>query len=274
MKTIEQLEKQYILRNKDPFLNSPPRENIRYISSDNYYLSMLNINPKGIEPREYIQYAKADLMSKDTRGAINAIGNAKRAVHLLIDSLLEISGLALNFSNKKFPKKLDIIEKSEFFPTILINALNQERNIIEHEYQRTSFEDAQKFVAVAEMLQMLCYPILKRFVHGVHIGIDGDDRDLFLLVNNNSGKLDLFACNNAEHLETEIGKIYYHFPDEKKSQIIKKYELKSDNVNEWITYFNTLVYVTMFNLIPANPPYDPKSEARIMSFQNRELSLD
>ena len=124
MKTIEQLEKQYILRNKDPFLNSPPREIIRYISSDNYYLSMLFINPKGIEPREYIQYAKADLISKDTRGAINAIGNAKRAVHLLIDSLLEISGLAINFSSKKFPKKLDIIEKSEFFPTILINNLN------------------------------------------------------------------------------------------------------------------------------------------------------
>jgi hypothetical protein len=104
MKTIEQLEKQYILRNKDPFLNSPPRETIRYISSDNYYLSMLFINPKGIEPREYIQYAKADLISKDTCGAINAIGNAKRAVHLLIDSLLEISGLALNFLTKSFLK--------------------------------------------------------------------------------------------------------------------------------------------------------------------------
>jgi len=271
MKTIKNIEEQYILRNKDPFLNSPPREIIRYISSDNYYLSMLFINPKGIEPREYIQFAKADLLSKDTRGAINAIGNAKRAVHLLIDSLLEISGLALNFSNKKFPKKLEIIEKSEFFPTILINNLNQERNIIEHEYQKATFEEAQKFVAVAEMLQLLCYPILKRFVHGVHIGVDGDDRDLFLLLDNNSGKLALQKCNDAKYLDTEIGRVYYHFPLEKKSQIVKKFELKPDNVNEWIAYFNTLVYATMFNLIPENPPYDPKSEERIMSFQNREM---
>jgi hypothetical protein len=274
MKTIEQLDKQYIVRNKDPFLNSPPREIIRYISSDHYYLSMLFINPNGIEPREYIQYVKADLISRDTRGAINAIGNAKRAVHLLIDSLLEISGLALNFLNKKFPKKLDIIERAEFFPTILINNLNQERNIIEHEYQKINFEDAKKFVALAEMLQLLCYPILKQFVHGIHIGIDNDERDLFLLLNNSSGKIKLMECSNAKYCETTIGRIYYHFPPETKSKIIKEYELRANNIDEWITYFNTLVYATMFNLVPKNPPYDPESEERIISFQTREMPLD
>ena len=124
------------------------------------------------------------------------------------------------------------------------------------------------------MLQLLCYPILKQFVFGVHIGVDGDDRDLFLLLNKTSGELSILECKDAKYLETEIGKIYYYFSREKNSQIIKKYELKSENVDEWITYFNTLVYATMFNLIPANPPYDPKSEERIMSFEIRDMSLD
>lgn len=274
MKSIKEIEKQYILRDKDPFLNSPPRETIRYISSDNYYLSMLCINPKGVEPREYIQYAKADLISKDTRGAINAIGNAKRAVHLLIDSLLEVSGLAPNFSRKKFPRKLEIIERAEFFPTVLINNLNSERNIIEHEYKKISYEDAKKFVAIAEMLQLLCYPILKRFVNGIHIGIDSDERDLFLALDHTNGELDLLECKNINYLQTGIGRIYYHFPSEKdNSQMIKKYKLESNNIEKWITYFNTLVYATLFNLVPKNPPYDPKLEKRIMSFHENEIPI-
>lgn len=275
MKSIKEIEEEYILRDKDPFLNSPPRESIRYICSDNYYLSMLNINPDGIEPRKYIQYAKADLITKDIRGAINAIGNAKRAVHLLIGSLLEISGLAHNFSPKKFPQKLNIIERAEFFPTVLINNLNDERNIIEHEYKKINYDEAKKFVAAAEMLQLLCYPILKRFVNGIHIGLDSDERDIFLVLYNSLGEIALLECKNAKYLETDIGKIYYHFPLEKNnSQMIKKYKLKSDNIDEWITYFNTLVYATLFNLIPKNPPYDSKIEQRIMSFQNREMCYE
>ncbi|MCX6175266.1 MAG: hypothetical protein NTZ27_10985 [Ignavibacteriales bacterium] len=266
-----QFEK-YISKNKDPFLNSPPRNKLRYIASDIHYLSMLSVNPKGIDPIEYILYAKADLISKDVHGSINAIGNAKRAVHLLIDSLLEITGLSHNFSSRSFPQKLDIIEKSEFFPTILIKSLNEERNIIEHEYQKISFEEARKFVAVAEMLQLLCYPILKRFINGIHIGLEEDDRDIFLYLDNSLGKLGVLSCENAKCVDSEIGKIYYHFPTEaKNSTKIISYDLKLQTVDEWLPYFSTLVYSTKHNLIPSNPPYDPKYEENIMEFENRAM---
>jgi hypothetical protein len=212
------------------------------------------------------------LLSKDVRGSINAIGNAKRAVHLLIESLLEISGLSHDFSAKSFPQKLEVIEKAEFFPTVLIKNLNEERNIIEHEYQKISYEEANKFVAVAEMLQLLCYPILKHFINGVHIGIEEDDRDIFLYLEQSTGKLVLLACENAECFESEIGKIYYHFPrEEKNAGLIDSYELKLQTINEWLPYFSTLVYKTKINLIPKNPPYDPQKEDHIMGFENRTM---
>ena len=63
------------------------------------------IRPRKIEPLDYIHFSKSDLLSQDLRGAINALNNAKRAIHLLIDCFLEVIGIFSLYRKDNFPKK-------------------------------------------------------------------------------------------------------------------------------------------------------------------------
>jgi hypothetical protein len=59
-----------------------------------------------ITPQKYLQYATLDLEEGTDRGAINALGSAKRALHLIVDSLLHAYGLLARNPRASFPKKL------------------------------------------------------------------------------------------------------------------------------------------------------------------------
>jgi len=93
---IEEILSNYIIKGVDPYFSQGHRSNLRYAAKEYLYAVLMEINPKGIDPLDYLYFAKADLLTKDLRGAINALGNAKRAIHLLIDSFLELFGLKKN----------------------------------------------------------------------------------------------------------------------------------------------------------------------------------
>jgi hypothetical protein len=50
-----------------------------------------------MSPSAYLEFAIEDLAADTARGLINAFGNAKRAFHLAIDSLLNQYGLFTRF---------------------------------------------------------------------------------------------------------------------------------------------------------------------------------
>jgi hypothetical protein len=56
-----------------------------------------------ITPRQYLEYARADFPAGDERGLINAQGNIKRALHLMIDTVLQNYGLLAQNKRISFP---------------------------------------------------------------------------------------------------------------------------------------------------------------------------
>jgi len=74
-----------ILRDVDPYFAQGYRKNLRYVTKDYAFACLMEFAPEKIEPLDYIHFSKSDLLSQDLRGAINALNNAKRAIHLLID---------------------------------------------------------------------------------------------------------------------------------------------------------------------------------------------
>jgi len=152
---IENIKDSYILCNIDPDFAVDGRANLRY-ACEYRYASLMELNPEGLDPFDYLNFAKSDVSAKDVRGAINALGNAKKAIHLTVDCFFEILGLLKAFGKSDFPTKLDIIQQLEAFPINVTKNLNSKRNYVEHEYRTIDISEAIDLVDITEMFLRLC----------------------------------------------------------------------------------------------------------------------
>ena len=98
-------------------------------------------------PLEYVRFAEQDIADGGRRGLVNAISNAKRAIHAHVDFLLHNCGRCLKRSN--FPEKLSLLNRLGIIAPSLLEKYNQLRNVIEHEYAQPSREEAQEVIDIA-----------------------------------------------------------------------------------------------------------------------------
>lgn len=234
---------QYLLRGITPNFSTGRRKNLRYALPTHFH-KYVQINPNGPEPAEYLEFAKEDLLSRDLRGALNCLGNAKKSVHLIVDSYLTIIGIGHLYLKKRFPEKLEIIKKLGIFPTKLVSNLNKKRNVVEHEYKNIEISEAEEFLDLAEMLVLLAYPYLKAAVAGALVGVDGEDRCIELRLIENS--IEVSEIINQRSLLTEIGKIYFNIEEAKKNtRVIEKIEIKIQNEEKWLPTLDLFVHCTI-----------------------------
>jgi len=269
MDIFENIKNDYILCNVDPNFSVGARSNLRY-SQEYLYACLMELNPQGIDPLEYLNFAKSDISSNDVRGAINGLGNAKKAIHLTIKCFFEILGLAKVFKKSNFPAKINIIKSLEAFPTNIIVSLNKKRNFVEHKYKSVDPKEVINFIDITEMFIRLCYPFLKHMIIGIRVGIKKDERDLFWMLGPYKCQVTVYENLNSKSFNSPIGRIYYG--DVTGSKPIKRHlktiSIMKSNINEWIPYLNTFIYCTKKEIIPEkNPPYDPKDYERLMIFQ-------
>jgi hypothetical protein len=83
---------------------------------------------------------------------MNALGNAKRALHLTIDSLLNAYGLLACNTKINFPKKLELLDTAGLISLSILSTLNLERNVMEHEYRVPSSLRVQELIDVGRLL--------------------------------------------------------------------------------------------------------------------------
>lgn len=200
------------------------------------------INSNGPEPFEYLEYAKSDLMSGKPGSAINALGNAKRAIHLTLVSFLEIIGLEPAYGKARFPAQLSIIQKLNAFPTRMLKNLNQKRNVVEHEYKAIEIDESADFVDVAEMFLLLAYPYLQQTVVSAYVGIEGDDRCLAWVLDLPS-KVCIYEIRDYRIVNSPIGNLYYpHSSDHNSWSPLQTISITKANEDEWLPYLDLFVY--------------------------------
>jgi hypothetical protein len=105
-----------------------------------------------VTAEQYLQYAARDVEEGSARGAMNALGNAKRSLHLTVDSLLNAYGLLARNTRASFPRKLELLDNAGLFSLSILNTLNLERNVMEHEYRVPSTERVQEVIDVGRLL--------------------------------------------------------------------------------------------------------------------------
>jgi hypothetical protein len=270
---IQDILSNYIVKGIDPYFSRGCRSDLRYAAKEYIYAVLMEPNPRGVDILDYLYFAKADLLSKDLRGAINALGNAKRAIHLLVDSFLELLGLKKVYGEDNFPTKLEIIQKLEAFPTRLLKTLNKRRNLIEHEYDQIELDEAEGFVEIAEIFVRLCYPYFRYTTIGTRIGEVNSDKDIEWLLDPAASEITVSECQGASKLETEhYGPIYYGLKTKPEKVVVKSIKMDRANVAEWLPILNTFLYSTQRRISHMEtPPYRKEDHSRIMTFAVERL---
>jgi hypothetical protein len=90
---------------------------------------------------DYLRFARSDLRQGFRRGRVNALGNAKRALHCRVDSVLFSFGYWGQVEDWNFNRKQDILTELGVVAPGVLRRANQLRNKVEHEYSDPSDVD-------------------------------------------------------------------------------------------------------------------------------------
>ena len=240
---LNRLHEDYALKGIDHDFAIGLRSNLRYAVSFCAF-GFGKINPSGPQPCEFITFAKEDISGRDQRAAINAIGNAKRAVHMICEKLLYALCLEHIHSRSRFPQKLETLEKLELFPIGILRTLNAERNRIEHNYSSANLEQIKAFVEIAELFVLLAYPLLRNVVTGAVVGIEEDEYCYDWVLDRTNNALVLSKLDHNLFKVTSIGKVHYNFNENTPRELLKRISIKMDNEPDWLPYINLFSYLT------------------------------
>jgi hypothetical protein len=105
--------------------------------------------PWDLSASSFLGFADADLTAgADARCLVNALSNAKRALHCQVDSILYALGLHGETRFLNFPAKLELLTKLGVVTRRALVRVNQSRNVMEHEYAVPRENEVQLFVDV------------------------------------------------------------------------------------------------------------------------------
>lgn len=121
-----------------------------------------------IRPFEYLEFARLDLSDgNEPRNLINALGNAKRALHLQVETIANGYGYRKLSRSSKFPPKLDFLGEIGITTPAIISKLNTLRNKVEHDYLVPDLEQIQDYCDVVELFLRATEAPINTFPVGV-----------------------------------------------------------------------------------------------------------
>jgi hypothetical protein len=99
---------------------------------------------------EYLKWALEDLSEGNSeRNRINSLSNIKKALHRRVDTLIKY--LWLKPETKYFPSKLSTLKNVDVFIPGIIDRINRNRNLSEHEYiAAPDIEDIEESIVITE----------------------------------------------------------------------------------------------------------------------------
>ncbi|MFF1819728.1 hypothetical protein ACFVWG_20680 [Kribbella sp. NPDC058245] len=198
---------------------------------------------------EYLSFAKSDIEPGTLHGAINGLGNAKRALHLMIDTVLQNYGMLVH-NPANFPTKLKLLDQVGLIALNVFGKLNIERNVAEHEYSAPSVERVQEFIDVCHLLRLALERLGQDVPYQVVAGIRDTGEHVLLELEPLLGYLSfrpliepVVRTISQFGTEVEFVTTIYRVPEavgisESPSRTL---ELRSKNVDEWAGIINGLV---------------------------------
>jgi hypothetical protein len=219
-------------------------------------------------PAEYLEFAITDMAEESNRSYVNAFGNVKRALHLAIDILLNQYGLFTHYKRSNFPHKLKVLDAIGILPITIMQNLNVERNLIEHEYSTPSAKRVKEAVDVTKLLVMAIEKLLEATPHECVVGWRQPKRHFVMRLEPIKGEIHLFSLiakgmYRRQHGISHFSGSLRSFTGELKEgvQIAKTpwkvFKLNKTNFTDWHSIIKELVNVQ-------------RREARLKSYIDKE----
>ena len=128
--------------------------------------------PFSTEPREFLEYAEADLSSSEPQASANYLSNSKRALDCQLDFFLDAYGLSIVSTQQKWStaRKIEIVGDIGGVPKGILHRINQARNDLEHRYQPPNRMTAENAIDVVGLF----IDATDFYLHPVREGVDYD----------------------------------------------------------------------------------------------------
>ena len=114
--------------------------------------SQITYSRKGIWPSTYLAYAQEDFEGeKDARTLVNAISNAKRALHYQVEGLADALGWNHFKARDDFPTRLNFLGLCGVLSPTIIRRINRMRNSVEHDYYIPTEDETLEYLEIVEL---------------------------------------------------------------------------------------------------------------------------
>jgi hypothetical protein len=102
-----------------------------------------------IDADDFLQQAEDDFELQGNSALLNAVSNAKRAIHAQVDEVL--NALGYNTKGRSFDKRLALFCELGFVAPRILKRINDARNILEHEYTTPTLNQVQEAIDLATL---------------------------------------------------------------------------------------------------------------------------
>lgn len=173
---------------------------------------------------------------KDSRGRINALTNAKRAIDCQIDKVFKCYGIKSKYNN--FPSKLELLKDIGMVSPSIIRKVITTRNYLEHEYIIPEIEKTEDAVDIATLFVDASERSLNPFIESFFLGNPSDSVD-----KNTTHTLDTQFRNGYVRIDFDSEKFIWTIYIYSKGSLIHQYNINNDE-QEYLTLVKTSVYIS------------------------------
>ena len=112
--------------------------------------------PWDVSPSDFLSFADSDLEETggfEEQALINALSNAKRALHCQVDSILYALGLRGVTASWNLPRRLELLSVLGVATRPALARVNESRNVTEHEYAIPAESEVRLFLDVVVLFK-------------------------------------------------------------------------------------------------------------------------
>ena len=180
----------------------------------------------GLKPKDYLAFARSDMKEgSDPRSRVNAFGNAKRALHLQVEAIVDAFGIKKLKARSGFPFKLKFCERIGLVAPYILKNLNELRNDVEHEYIVPEEQQVKDAIDIVELFLESTERYILNFPD--NIVFPEYDAEVY-------GPTRIY---NAKLIKGE-GEVLIGMHDDADNPIFQTYSVPSKEFYDWAAYIN------------------------------------
>lgn len=197
-------------------------------AADQYTWDWMRTRTEPLSVEDYLSFASSDLSDgKTSRHLVNALSNAKKALHLRLEDMCLGFGAGDLKKFKAFPALVGYARDCGLVAPRVLDRINSMRNAVEHEYILPSESDVETFVDVVQLFSAATERWVSR--RPCNVGYFGDnplsslpeDRLSEIIFDWDKGVAILIFGEAGFHNQSKQEKVKYHSPSPEFFQCVR-----------------------------------------------------